>query len=206
MLFNADPSKPDQEVLFSRKKKVQILPTINLNNFQVERASHHKRPGILLDEKLNFKEHINIAILKSLMTIYNAFLRPLIDYGNIIYDQPQNESFCEKQKSVQYKAALAITGAIQSTSRDKIFQELGLESLKSRRWYKHLRCMFKIMKEEAPNYLINLFLKCETNTRTRNNSIPTFNRRTDCFKYSFFSSTLNDFFNLDPNIRNSESI
>ena len=30
---------------------------------------------------------------KSLITIYKAFLRPLIDYGDIIYDQPQNESF-----------------------------------------------------------------------------------------------------------------
>ena len=69
------------------------------------------------------------------MTIYKAFLRPLIDYGDIIHDQPQKESLCEKLKSVQYKAVLAITDAIQGTSRDKIYQELGLESLKSRRWY-----------------------------------------------------------------------
>ena len=59
------------------------------------------------------------------MTIYKAFLRPLIDYGDIIHDQPQNESFCEKLESVQYKVALAITGPIQDTSRDKIYQELG---------------------------------------------------------------------------------
>ena len=69
------------------------------------------------------------------MTIYKALLRPLIDYGDIIYDgQAQNESFCEKIESVQYKAALAVTGAIRGTSRDKIYQELGLESLKSWRW------------------------------------------------------------------------
>ena len=66
--------------------------------------------------------------------------------------------------------------------------------------------MFKITKENAPNYLINLVPKCETNTRTGNNSIPTFNCRTDIFEYSFFPSTLNDLFNLDLNIRNSESI
>ena len=98
-----------------------------------------------------------------------------------------NLSFCEKLGSAQNKAVLAITGAMQGTSPEKIYQELGLESLKSRRWYKRLSCMFKIMKEEAPNYLINLVPKCETNTRTRNNSIPTFNCRTKCFKYSFFS-------------------
>ena len=211
-------------MLLSRKKKSQIHRTISFNNIQVERASHHNHLAVLLDKKLNIKQHIDTAILKinkgisvikklrhslprkSLMTIYKAFLRPLIDYGDIIYDQPQNESFCEKLESVQYKAALAITGAIQGTSRDKIYQELGLESLKSRRWYKRLSCMFKIMKEEAPNYLINLVPKCETNTRTRNNSIPTFNCQTNCFKYSILPSTLNDWFSLDLNIRNSESI
>ena len=64
-------------------------------------------------------------------------------------------SFFEKLESVQYKAALAITGAIQSTSRNKTYEELGIESLKGRRWYRRLSCMFKIMKEETPNYLIN---------------------------------------------------
>ena len=34
----------------------------------------------------------------------------------------------------------------------------------------------------------------------------TFNRQTNSFKYSFFTSTLNEWFNLDLNIRNSESI
>ena len=56
-------------------------------------------------------------------------MRPHIDYGDITYDQPSNESFSEKLESVQYKAALAIAGAIQSTSREKKIMELGLESL-----------------------------------------------------------------------------
>ena len=143
---------------------------------------------------------------KSLITIYKAFLRPLIDYGDIIYDQPQNESFCEKLESVQYKFALAITGAIQGPSREKIYQELGLKSLKSRRWYKRLCCMFKIMNGKAPNYLTNLIPKCNQLVRTRTNHMPTFHCRTDCFKNIFFPSTLNNWFNLDITIRNSESI
>ena len=143
---------------------------------------------------------------KSLQTIYKTFLRPLIAYGEMIYDRPQNESFCNKIESVQYKAALAIRGAIQGTSRDKFNQELGLESLKSRRWYKRLCCMYKIMTEKAPNYLTILIPKCDATIKTRNNRIPTFHCRTDFFKYSFFSSTLNDWFSLDINIRNSELV
>ena len=103
---------------------------------------------------------------KSLLTIYKVFLRPLIDYGDTIYDQPYNEPFCEKLESVQYKAEIAITGVIQGTSPDKIYEELRLESLKARRWYKGLNYMFKVMKEEAPNYLINLIPKCNHTIRT----------------------------------------
>ena len=210
MLFNPDPKKPVQEV--------------SLNNNHVERASYQKHLGIILDEKLNFKRHIDNAILKfdkgisvikklrhglprkSLITIYKAFLRPLIDYGDIIYDQLQNESFCEKLESVQYKAALAIPGAIQGTSREKIYLELRLESLKNRRWYKRLCCMFKIMNEEASKYVTNLIPKGQQTIVNRNSNIPTFYYRTDCFKYSFFPSTLKDWFNLDASIRNLESI
>ena len=64
------------------------------------------------------------------MTSYKAFLRPLIDYGDINHDQPQNESFREELESMELKATLEITGAIQGTFRDKICQELGLEPLK----------------------------------------------------------------------------
>ena len=224
MLFNPDPSKPAQEVLFSRKNQILVHPTISLNSVQVERVPYQKHLGVILDEKLNFKQHIDNAISKvnkgisvikklryslprkSLTTIYKAFLRPLLDYGDIIYDQPHNESFCEKLESVQYRAALAITGAIQGTSCDKIYKELGLESLKARRWYKRLCCMFKIMHNEAPNYLINIIPKCNNTIITRTSHIPTFHCRTDCFKYSFFPSTLRDWFALDDSIRNSESI
>ena len=204
MLFNPDANKPAQEVLFSKKKKAESHPTISLNNIQVKRSSYQKHLGLILDEKLNFKQQIDSAISKinkgidvikklrynlprkSLITIYKTFLKPLTDYGDIIYDQPQNESFCEKLESVQYKFALAITGAIQESSREKNYQELGLESLKSRRWYKRLCWMFKIMNEKGPNYSTNLIPKCNQPVRTRTNHIPTFHCRTDCFKNSFF--------------------
>ena len=118
MLFNPDPKKPAQEVLFSRKKQIQNHPTISLNNVQVERTTYQKHLGVILDEKLNFKEHVDSTISKvnkgislikklghslprkSLVTIYKVFLRPLIDYGDIIYNQPNNESFSEKLESI----------------------------------------------------------------------------------------------------------
>ena len=169
---------------------------------------HQKYLGLLLDEKLNFEQHIvsaiskvnkGISIIKKLkhsltrkplITIYKAFLRLPIDYGDIIYNQLPNISFSEKLESIQYKAALAITGAIQGTSRDKIYQELGFESLKSRKWYKRLSLMFKIMKEEPPVYLINLIPKCGQTILPRNNRIPVYHCRTESFKHPFFPFTV----------------
>ena len=64
MLSNPGPTKPAQEVIFSKKKITQIYPIISLNNSQVERVPYQKHLGILLDENLNFKQHVDNAILK----------------------------------------------------------------------------------------------------------------------------------------------
>ena len=127
---------------------------------------------------------------KSLDTTYKASKRPLIDYGDIIYDKVQNESFFKKHRIATIKAALATAGAIQGTSRGKNFQELGLQSLSSRKWNKRISYMFKIMKEKVPNYQIKLISKCEQIIRTRNNHCCK-----NCIKCSFLHSTLNYCFN-----------
>ena len=57
MLFDLDPTKPAQQVL----KK---CAAISLNNFQVERVSDQKHYVVLLDDKRNFKQHIDSVILK----------------------------------------------------------------------------------------------------------------------------------------------
>ena len=53
------------------------------------------------------------------------FIRPHLDYGDVVYDQSSNDAFSDKLETVQYNAALAITGAIKGTSREKLYQELG---------------------------------------------------------------------------------
>ena len=75
-------------------------------------------------------------ILPRHLTIYKAFIRPHLDYGDVIYDRAFNESFHQRLESIQYNAAIAITGTITGTSSEKLFQELGLETLRSRRWFK----------------------------------------------------------------------
>ena len=113
----------------------------------------------------------------SLLTIYKTFIRSQLDYADIIYDQAYNSAFHDKLESIQYNACLAITGAIRGTSTEKIYQELGLESLKSRRWLTRL------------SY-----------------NIPPIKVRHDYFKNSFFPSAITEWNKLDLNIRNSASL
>ena len=168
-----------------------------------------KHLGLYLDERLNFIHHIKEKIYKackgigvirklhsilprhSLLTIYKSFIRPLLDYGDIIYDQLNNQAFSNKLEAVQYNAALAITGAIRGTSRIKIYQELGLESLKSRRWFRRICYFSKIKNYIFQGYLFKL-IPLDThsyNTRFSEN-ITTYCCRTDIFKHSFFPWTI----------------
>ena len=63
----------------------------------------------------------------SLTTIFKSFIRPHLDYEDIIYDRAYNALFHQNIESIQYNAALEITGAVRETSREKLYQELGFE-------------------------------------------------------------------------------
>ena len=87
----------------------------------------------------------------ALITMYKAFIRPHLDYGDIFYDQTYSMSFHQKPESIQFNACVAITGAIRGTSKEKLYQELGLESLQLRRWYRKLGMFTKSLKAKVPN-------------------------------------------------------
>ena len=142
-----------------------------------------------------------------LLTIYKSFIRPPLDYGDIIYDQAYTALFHQKIESVQYNSALAITGAIRGTSKEKIYHELGLESLEKRRWYKKLCCFYKIFRSQSPQYLFNIIPTSVRPYKTRNaNNIPQFKVKHNFFKNSFFPSVVIEWNKLDLNIRSSENL
>ena len=64
MSFNPDVSKQAQEIIFSRKKNINNHPVVFFNNLSINRNSTQKHLGLLLDEKLNFSEHINDKLKK----------------------------------------------------------------------------------------------------------------------------------------------
>ena len=172
MSFNPDPSKAAQEPIFLRKYTKKDHLDIYFNDVAVTQATVQRHIGMYLDEKLNYNAHIKeklskvykgIGLLRNvsnkfprqaLVTIYKAFIKPHLDYGDIVYDKPDNETFINKIEKAQYDAALAVTGAIRGTSREKLYAELGIESLKFRRWFRKLACFYKIQSTGLPKYLL----------------------------------------------------
>ena len=81
----------------------------------------------------------------------------------------------------------ALTGAIKGTSQLKIYNELGFESLKFRRWFRRLCVFYKIKITQIPKCLYELFPTESNNHNTRHiENVETYYCRTDLFKYSFF--------------------
>ena len=65
--------------------------------------------------------------------MYKSFVRPHLDYGDIVSHQPNNESLNQKIERIQYHAALEITGAFKETCQSKLYNKLGFESVEFRR-------------------------------------------------------------------------
>ena len=86
----------------------------------------------------------------------------------MIYDQSCNASFHRKLDSIQYSAFLAITGTIKGTSCENLNQELGLETLQPRRWFKKLCLSYKIVSNQSPSYLFSYIPDTDRIYNTRN--------------------------------------
>ena len=146
MSLNPDTTKPAQEVIFNKKLKTVPYPSITFNNNPLSLCPAQKHLELVLDSKLTFNEHMkhilskvnkSIGLLRkfqpvlprsSLLTIYKAFISNHFDYADLVYYESYKSSFHEKLESIQYNAALAVTGVTRGSS-EKFYQELGLELL-----------------------------------------------------------------------------
>ena len=153
MSFNPDPQKQAVELIFSKKRNEIHHPLITFNNVPVKNLIEHKHLGIILDSKLCSSSHIKAVISKTrrciglikhlakylprntLNELYKVYVRPHLDYGDVIYHVPAKlcelsqsilvPNLMEKLESVQYSAALAVTGTWRCFSREKLYLELG---------------------------------------------------------------------------------
>ena len=158
---------------------------------------------------------------KSRDQIFKMLVRPHLDYCDTIYHIPvtsrETSDFDSSRtlnyqmnslESTQYQAALAVSGAWKGTSRIKIYDELGWETLDHRRIYRRLVQFYKIMTGQTPEYLRvpipllhgHLFGYRHTNI------LKTIFCRTDRYQNSFFPNSVILWNDLGPQLRGSESL
>ena len=114
----------------------------------------------------------------------------------------------EKLESVQYSAALAVTGTWRGTSREKLYAELGWESLSSRRWSRHLTLFYKIVNDLTPLYTrdpIPALHQSQYSLR-KQDVVGRIGARTEKFQSSFYPNCICEWNKLDPEIRLAPSV
>ena len=154
----------------------------------------------------------------TLTELYKLYVRPHLDYGDVIYHVPSKKSdfsqdislnnHMEKLESVQYSAALAVTGAWKGTSREKLYEELGWESLSQRRWSRRLVLFCKIVNDITPDctrYPIPQLPQAMYSFRNAD-VIGQIRARTTRFKASFYPNCLSEWNTLDQEIQLSPSL
>ena len=120
-----------------------------------------------------------------------------------LYMKKANYSFFhQKIESVQYNTPLAITGIIRGTSKEKLYETLGPESLHLRHYFRKLCSFQKFYKNESPQYLFKLVPLRHSSYKTRNaGNTHVFKAKHNFFKNLFFRSVVTEWNSLDLNIR-----
>lgn len=146
---------------------------------------------------------------ESLIKIYFAFIRPVLEYGDVVWDNCTDEQ-SNLLESIQIEAARIITGLRRNSSKQYLYQELGWETLKKRRNNHKLILLFKILNNYTPEYLSNIVGECFPPHNTynfRNNFIyRTPVARTTSYFNSFIPSTIILWNNLPQNTKNITTV
>ena len=83
---------------------------------------------------------------------YLSFIRPIIEYGCVLYDSC-NQSDCEVLEDIQLEAARLVTGTKRRTSHGSLYEELGWPLLNERRKVYKLTKMYTMANHLSPPYL-----------------------------------------------------
>ena len=203
---------------------------LSFNGSSVARVDDQKHLGLILHPSLSFVNHINektkkakknIGIIKhlnrflpfhSLNQMYSALVRSHLDYCDVIYHIPPKillpplgmslHDHMEMIEKIQYQAALAVTGAWQGTSRVKLYEDLGWESLSDRRISRRVLQIHKIIDGKTPKYLRDCLPPNRNVVLNLPNVFQEFRTRTDRYAGSFFPNAItlwNNFISSFPN-------
>ena len=168
MLVTFNPLKTEA-ILFTTQNV--HYPSLYFENIPVSFVQIHKHLGVTISNNGKWHAHIENIIKSaskvlgmmrkvkfqirrdSLNQIYTSFIRPILEYASVVWD---NCTCSEKEnlEKVQNEAARIVTGTTRSISLSKLYKEIGWLSLSDRRKYQKLILAFKINHGMTPKLFI----------------------------------------------------
>ena len=225
-LVSFNPAKTES-LLISRKLNRPQHPALSMQNHQINEVDSHKHLGIYLSNDCTWHEHVNyikekawfrINVMrklkfkldrKSLEIIYTAFIRPLLEYGDVIWDNCTEYEKKDLDK-IQSEAARIATGATKLVSLSTLSNEICWESLEQRRKNHRLTLFYKMMYNFTPLYLSSLVPETVSNisrySLRNSNDLQTIAARSSQYYHSFLPSTTRDWNNLSIEAKQSDSV
>jgi hypothetical protein len=181
----------------SRKINKPHHPDIFINDTEV---TNHKHLGLNISKNGTRHTHIDLItekayrrlnilrrfkfILdrKTLETIYLTYIRPLLEYADVIWDN--NITYLvDKIEKVQMEAAKIVTGGTRLVSLNNLCLETGWDKLKNRREMHRLVYFYNMKNNISPQYLSDLvpdsLNSIHSHSTTHSSIIPPIRTRTN---------------------------
>ena len=226
-LVQFNPRKTES-LLISRKQSAHIIhPTLYFDQIPVAEVNSHKHLGLIFNNSCHWGEHIDYIVekasaklnvlrclkfdldRKTLQCMYFSFIRPIMEYGDVIFDNSPQYSK-DKLEKINTDAARIITGATKLVSLNHLYTEAGFECLETRRIKHKLTYFYKIRNSLTPEYLrsiLPLQHDQQHQYQTRNSSNYVAPQCRTCYhSKSFIPSTISLWNQLPNNIKESETI
>ena len=202
-------------------------PSLNLNGVELDKVSSYPQLGLVLNEKMNWEDHINSAITKAnkkmglmwklsndlprfaIENIYTSYIRPQLEYGSVIYHNCTRDQ-AQRLEACQRRAAIACTRAYRRTSTVALMQELGWPKLEDRRIYSSQVLIYKIANGFAPAYLQSLLPPRQGHHSNyfsrREHSFISVRANTNKLYNSFIPASVRKWNSLDTTLKSSRTI
>lgn len=154
--------------------KICDSASIYLANKPLRKVRKSKSLGIFIDERLSWSVHIDtvakkvssaigglrqirhLVNKKTAITIYNALIRSLFDYCDLVWDSV-NLTLAKRLQKLNNRAGRVISQLGYDVRSNDIRNQLGWTTLAERRAEHKCILMYKILRAEAPIYLKQLF-------------------------------------------------
>jgi hypothetical protein len=159
-----------ETMTISRKINKPNHPPLYMDNKDISTVSEHKHLGLVISDNWSWEKHIDmitekankrinilrkfkfISDRKTLEKIYFTFVRPLLEYADVIWDN-MSMSLNKKIENVQLEASRIVTGGTRLVSLNNLYMETGWEKFNDRRGKHKLVQFYKMTKNLTAHYI-----------------------------------------------------